>query len=64
MDLAAVVAFIDGHAVKLGAAPDHGPNDFLVAGRHVVSMAVDVLGAVSAEDLGDGLHVTAPSSGH
>lgn len=62
MDLAAVVAFINGHAVKLGAALDHGLDGFMVAGGHVVSIAFDILGAVSAEDFGDGLHVTAPSS--
>lgn len=50
MDLAAVVAFIDGHAVKLGAALDHGLDGFLVVGGHVVSIAFDILGAVSAED--------------
>jgi hypothetical protein len=62
MDLAAVVTFIDGHAVKLGAAPDHGLDGFPVVGRHAVSVAFEVLGAVSAEDVGDGLHITAPSS--
>ncbi len=62
MDLAAVAAFIDGHAVKLGAAPDHGPDGFPVAGGHAVSVAFEVLGAVSAKDVCDGLHVTAPSS--
>jgi len=62
MDLAAIRALIDGHAVNLGAALDNGLNGFLMAGGHVISIKFDIFGAVSAKDFGNGLHVTAPSS--
>jgi hypothetical protein len=64
MDLAAIRALIEGHAINLSATLDNGLNGFLMAGGHVLSIKFDIFGAVSAKDFGNGLHVTAPSSDH
>lgn len=61
MDLAAGPAFIDGHAVNGGTACDDGLESFMMAGRHIIPVAGDIFGAVSAEYFCKGRHITAPS---
>ena len=63
MDLAAIRASIDGHAINLCTALDNGLDGCMVAGGHVVSMVFDIFWTVSAKDFRDGLHITTPSSG-
>lgn len=61
VDLPAIGAFIDGHPVNRRAAMDHSLNGFIMDGGHINAVAFDICGAVSAEDIGNRLHITTPS---
>lgn len=61
VDLPAIGAFIDGHPVNRRTALDHSLNGFIMDGGHINAVAFDICGAVSAEDIGNRLHITTPS---
>jgi hypothetical protein len=61
VNLPAIGAFIDGYSVNRRAALDHGLDGFIMDGGHINAEALDIFEAVSAEDVGNRLHVTTPS---
>jgi hypothetical protein len=61
VNLPTIGAFIDSYSVNRRAALNHSLNGFVMDGGHSNAVAFDIFGAVSAEDVGNRLHITTPS---
>jgi hypothetical protein len=62
MELATLLALINGDPTDFGATADDGINDFAVYFRHDLGIAFQVFGAKGLEDLIDGGHGRVPPS--